>query len=151
MSSYAGVRARTPVYFQSIWGSLASVWYILDITSPLWQFRQLIGTGKMFFTHMKNVKKMHGLRARTPVWFEYINGLLASVWYILVITRPLSQFRQFIGTGKSVLTKIKNVTNARTPGFYWHKYFHFSLSLDHNKILQRFFSYQGDVGNDGSY
>ena len=46
---------------------------------------------------------------------------------------------------------MKNVTNARTPGFYWHKYFHFSLSLDHNKILQCFFSYQGDVGNDGSY
>ena len=44
---------------------------------------------------------------------------------------------------------MKNVTNARTPGFYWHKYFHFSLRLD--KILPRLFSYQGDVGNDGSY
>ena len=82
---------------------------------------------------------MHVVRARTPVWFEYINGLLASVWYILVITRPLSQFRQFIGAGKSVLTKIKNVTNARTPGFCWHKYFHISLSLDHKKNLAALF------------
>ena len=35
-----GVRARTPVYFQSLISSLASLYYILDMTSPLWQLRQ---------------------------------------------------------------------------------------------------------------
>ena len=35
-----GVWARTPVYFQSLTSTLASLYYILDMTSPLWQLRQ---------------------------------------------------------------------------------------------------------------
>ena len=36
------------------------------------------------------------------------------------------------------MTKMKNVTNARTPGFYWPKYFHFSKSFDPNKSCSTF-------------
>ena len=35
-----GVWACTPVYFQSLTSTLASLYYILDMTSPLWQLRQ---------------------------------------------------------------------------------------------------------------
>ena len=67
---------------------------------------------------------MHGVRVRTPVYFGSTKGS-----FPLDMTSPFWQFRQFKSTRKSVLTKMKNVTNACTPGFYWHKYFHFSLTL----------------------
>ena len=65
------------------------MWYILDITSPLWQYRQLISREKLFLTKMKNVKKMHGVRACTPAYElvrQYIFNQFEVLW-LLVQTR----------------------------------------------------------------
>ena len=51
-------------------------------------------TEKLFLTTKKNMKKkMHGVRARTPVYFRSLKESLASICYILDRTSLLWTFR----------------------------------------------------------
>ena len=77
-----GVRARTPVYFQSLKESLASICYILDRTSLLWTFRGVYNDRKVVFDNKeKYEEKMHGVRARTPVYFKSLKESLALLYF----------------------------------------------------------------------
>ena len=78
-----GVRARTPVHIQSLKDSLASLCYIWDKTSLLRTFRGSIVTENQFLTTTKNVKKMHGVRACTPVYFQSFS--IKNLWLLFAI------------------------------------------------------------------
>ena len=82
-----GVRARTPVYFQSLKESLASICYILDRTSPLWTFRGVYNDRKVVFDNNEKHEEKNDIRdvgSTADLALVFLVNLVH--WYPLVPT-----------------------------------------------------------------